>query len=56
MSEFLVAGCCICFVFWMCWEICSELQTGAGERFVAWIVSGSTISLIMGIFVNMLKF
>ena len=55
MSELLVAGCCTCFIFWMCWEICSELQTGAGERFVAWIVSGFTISLVIGMFANSLK-
>ena len=55
MIELLVAGFCTCFIFWMCWEICSELQTGAGERFVAWIVSGFTISLVIGMFANSLK-
>lgn len=55
MNEFLIAGCCACFVFWMCWEICSELQAEAGEKFFAWIVSGFTISIAFYMLVTSLK-
>ena len=55
MNEFLIAGCCACFVFWMCWEICSELQAEAGEKFFAWIISGFTVSIVICMFANGLK-
>lgn len=55
MDEFLIAGCCACFVFWMCWDFCSELQAEAGEKFFAWIVSGFTISIVICMFANGLK-
>lgn len=55
MNEFLIAGCCVCFVFWMCWKICSELQTDPGGKIFAWIISGFTISIVICMFANCLE-
>lgn len=55
MSELLIAGSCSCFVFWMCWRICSELQIEAGGKLFAWIISSLTVSIVIFMFANGLK-
>jgi hypothetical protein len=55
MSELLIAGSCSCFVFWMCWRICSELQIEPGGKLFAWIISGFTVSIVICMFANGLK-
>ena len=46
MNEFLIAGCCVCFVFWMCWKICSELQTDPGGKYLRGLYPGLLFLLL----------